>query len=88
MSPYPPAPPLATASAVTLSLPVVLLAAAAIADPAPPPDWQMPQVVQPAPPAHQDRGGEPASPALLCATTVIWLLAIVLGTLAALMAKQ
>ena len=59
-----------------------------IADPAPPPDWQMPQVVQPAPPAHQDRGGEPASPALLCATTVIWLLAIVLGTLAALMAKQ
>ncbi len=64
-----------------------------IAHPLPPADWRMPEVVEvkPQPLAlypGPDRGVQPASPALLTATTFVWLVAIVLGTLAALMARE
>ncbi len=62
-----------------------------IAHPPPPPDWHMPQRIEPALPAPiplTDRGAEPASVGLLAATSLVWLLAIVLGTLAALMARE
>ncbi len=62
-----------------------------IAHPPPPPDWHMPQRIEPALPDPiplTDRGAEPASVGLLAATSLVWLLAIVLGTLAALMARE
>ncbi len=61
-----------------------------IAHPQPPDDWQMPDVVLPAPRhlSAVDDGSKPASLGLLAATTLVWLLAIVLGTLAALIARE
>lgn len=59
-----------------------------IAHPEPPANWQMPELIVPPREPEPDRTLEPASAALLSATTLVWLLAIVLGTLAALMARE
>lgn len=61
-----------------------------IARPQPPEAWRMPEPVRPQPIEYveTDRGAMPASPMLLTATTLVWLAAIILGTLAALMARE
>ncbi len=63
-----------------------------IANRAPPASWHLPEVIiaEPAAPptVNEPHGSDPASVGLITATTFVWLVAIVLGTLAALMARE
>ena len=63
-----------------------------IANRAPPASWHLPEVIiaEPAAPptVNEPHGSDPASVGLIAATTFVWLVAIVLGTLAALMARE
>jgi serine/threonine protein kinase len=84
-NPTPAKPRVAVKPQKPLPTPQPIAVAPPIAAPPPPPNWQMPEIVQAPLP---DRASEPASVGLLTATTLVWLVAIVLGTLAALMARE